>query len=143
MRTFYFLLFFIFLPGSVWADSDTRSIRVDQTINISHLQDEDLLAADFGPSTQDIARRRSPKFSIVLKPHTADAIVDLQCDYFDGTTTTNSNILVKGGIAVPAKTGFDFDWVLDYRDENCNLQAISGGTQFWTVIIKKSYDSGR
>ena len=143
MKRWILVLIFFLVPASGFADPDDYSNRVIETIAVSKAQDADLLLKDFGPGRDDIQKRKNPKFMVQLWPKTVAAIVELQCSYFNGTTAVASSAIINGGTAIPINSPFDFDWNMDYRSGLCNLQATSGGTQVWTVIVKKTYNSSR
>ncbi len=147
MKNIIFTIFGLLLlvPVSSYAVKDDLAYPVASVISTSKAQNADLLPTDFEPDNWDRTNQRSPKFMIFLAPETAAAIVQLQCDFWDSASLTNiaGTALIKEGNAISINTGFDFDFVLDYRDTNCNLQATSGGTQDWTVTVKKTYNSNR
>lgn len=133
------LILALAVPAVLFADSDDYAIPVDSLISTSKAQDADLVG-DFGPSGSDRVKQRAAKFLIRVTPATADAIVQMQCTLWNEPTSalvaTTENL--KSGAALTAGAAFDYDYVMSYKDGLCNIQATSGGTQNWTVVILKS-----
>lgn len=139
-----FLWFLFLFPQISSADQDDWSIPVTSTISTSFAINADLVA-DFGPSASDMRLGRSVKFMIMVTPATAAAIVQMQCTQWNSPTSAlvATTLNINGGTSLTAGAGFDFDFLMSPLDGVCNLQATSGGTQLWTVTVKKSINGNR
>lgn len=142
MKKWVCILLLTLIPSiGLAANTDHRVIPVASSVNVSKAQDTDLLPSDFGPLASNSTSARLPTFIISIKPHTTSAVAQLQCSTWDDVTSTNVAFTanLNGGAALSAGSLYTFDLNLDYRDQSCNIQATTGGTQNWSVLIKKHY----